>query len=54
MKFLPAFNDMFDDLFQDPFNYSSVDSMRTDIVEKDGNYLLLSLIHISYALGYFP
>ena len=40
MKFLPAFNDMFDDLFQDPFNYSSVDSMRTDIVEKDGNYLL--------------
>lgn len=40
MKFLPAFSDMFDDLFHDPFDYSSVDSMRTDIVEKDGHYLL--------------
>lgn len=40
MKFLPAFNDVFDDLFSDPFDYSSVDSMRTDIVEKDGQYLL--------------
>ena len=40
MKFLPAFNDVFDDLFRDPFDYSSVDSMRTDIVEKDGQYLL--------------
>ncbi len=40
MKFLPAFNDMFDDLFRDPFDYSSVDAMRTDIVEKDGQYLM--------------
>ena len=40
MKFLPAFNDMFDDLFHDPFDYSSVDSMRTDIVEKDDQYML--------------
>lgn len=40
MKFLPAFNDMFDDLFHDPFNYSSVDAMRTDIVEKDGQYCM--------------
>lgn len=40
MKFLPTFNDMFDDLFHDPFDYSSVDTMRTDIVEKDNHYLL--------------
>lgn len=40
MKFLPAFNDMFDDLFHDPFDYSSIDTMRTDIVEKDNHYLL--------------
>lgn len=40
MKFLPAFSDMFDDLFSDPFSYSSVDTMRTDIVEKDGQYLM--------------
>lgn len=40
MKFLPAFHDVFDDLFSDPFDYSTVDSMRTDIVEKDGQYLL--------------
>ena len=40
MKFLPTFSDMFDDLFHDPFNYSSVDAMRTDIVEKDGQYLM--------------
>lgn len=40
MKFLPTFNNVFDDLFDDPFRYSSVDSMRTDIVEKDGQYLL--------------
>lgn len=41
MKFLPAFNDVFDDLFHDPFmNYSSVDTMRTDIVERDGQYLM--------------
>ena len=31
---------MFDDLFHDPFDYSSVDSMRTDIVEKDDQYML--------------
>lgn len=40
MKFLPTFSDMFDDLFHDPFNYSSVDAMRTDIVEQDGKYLM--------------
>lgn len=40
MKFLPTFSDMFDDLFHDPFNYSSVDAMRTDIVEKDGQYCM--------------
>ena len=40
MKFLPTFNDMFDDLWRDPFHYSSVDAMRTDIVEKDGQYLM--------------
>lgn len=40
MKFLPTFSDMFDDLFHDPFNYSSVDTMRTDIVEQDGKYLM--------------
>lgn len=40
MKFLPTFNDMFDDLFSDPFHHSSVDAMRTDIVENDGQYLM--------------
>lgn len=41
MKFLPTFYDAFDNLFHDPFmNYSSVDAMRTDIVEQDGHYLL--------------
>lgn len=41
MKFLPTFNDVFDDLFHDPFmNYSAVDTMRTDIVEQDGQYLM--------------
>lgn len=40
MKFLPTFSDMFDDLFHDPFNYSSVDTMRTDIVEQNGKYLM--------------
>lgn len=40
MKFLPTFNDVFDDLFHDSFmNYSNVDIMRTDISESDGNYL---------------
>lgn len=40
MKFLPTFYDMFDDVFHDPFDHSNVDSMRTDIVEKDGYYVL--------------
>jgi len=41
MKFLPAFHDVFDDLFHDPFmNYSSVDAMRTDIVEQGDQYVL--------------
>ena len=41
MKFLPTFNDVFDDLFRDPFtSYSSIDSMRTDIIEKDTHYEL--------------
>lgn len=40
MKFLPTFSDVFDDLFHDPFHSLSVDSMRTDIVEKNGQYLL--------------
>jgi len=40
MKFLPAFYDVFDDLFDEPSRYSAMNSMRTDIVEKDGQYLL--------------
>ncbi len=40
MRFLPTFSDMFDDLFHDPFQWTSIDSMRTDIVEKDNSYLL--------------
>ena len=41
MKFLPAFNSVFDDFFDDPFtHYSHVDTMRTDITEQDGHYLL--------------
>lgn len=41
MKFLPTINDMFNDLFYDPFmNRSSIDTMRTDIVEKDNEYKL--------------
>ena len=41
MRFLPTMNDVFDDLFYDPFkNYSNVNAMRTDITEKDNYYLL--------------
>lgn len=40
MKFLPTFHDVFDDLFYDPLMNHSVDTMRTDIVEQDGNYLM--------------
>lgn len=41
MKFLPTINDVFNDLFYDPFmNRSTVDTMRTDIFEKDGQYVL--------------
>ena len=41
MKLLPTFNDVFDDLFHDPFmNYSAVETMRTDIIEKDNHYVL--------------
>ena len=41
MKFLPAFHDVIDDLFTDPFmNHSSFDTMRTDIVEQDDQYLM--------------
>lgn len=41
MKFLPTMNDVFEDLFYDPFrSYASVDTMRTDISEQDGQYLL--------------
>lgn len=40
MKFLPTFHDVFDDLLNESFHYSTVDNMRTDIVEQDGNYLL--------------
>lgn len=41
MRFLPTINDVFDDLFYDSFkDYSSVNAMRTDITEKDNQYLL--------------
>lgn len=41
MKFLPTINDVFDDLFYDSFkNYSSVNAMRTDIMEQENDYLL--------------
>ena len=40
MKFLPAIDSLFDDLFHDPFQHVSTEQMRTDSVEKDGNYLL--------------
>ena len=45
MKFYPRsnsfFEDAFDDMFRSPFFTSSNDMcMKTDITEKDGNYLL--------------
>lgn len=46
MKYYPRslslFDEMFDDMFRDPFNskISSYNMMKTDIKEKDGNYLL--------------
>lgn len=40
MTFLPTFHDIFDDLWNDSYDYSSVDAMRTDIIEKDGHYLM--------------
>lgn len=40
MKFLPAFYNVFDDLFYDPFmKSSSHDMMKTDIVEQGDRYL---------------
>ena len=38
MKFLPTFSNVFDDLFSDPFDYSSIDAMRTDVIDKGDNY----------------
>lgn len=41
MKFLPdIFNDNMEDLFYDPFFSKTSSYMKTDIKEKDGNYLL--------------
>ncbi|SJZ83706.1 Hsp20/alpha crystallin family protein [Anaerorhabdus furcosa] len=45
MKLVPRnvslFDEMFDDMFKDPFNFrGSTNVMKTDIKEKDGNYLL--------------
>ena len=41
MKFLPdLFNDTLEDLFYDPFFSKTNSYMKTDIKEKDGNYLL--------------
>lgn len=43
MKFLPGFNllDSFDDFFDDSFALNkSADYMKTDVREKDGNYVL--------------
>ena len=40
MKFLPGLN-LFDDAFDDPiFTKKSSNIMKTDVTEKDGNYLL--------------
>ena len=40
MKFLPGLN-LFDDMFFDPiFTKKSSNIMKTDVTEKDGNYLL--------------
>ena len=44
MKFLPGlnlFDDAFDDMFFDPiFTKKNSNIMKTDVTEKDGNYLL--------------
>ena len=43
MKLLPGFNlfdSAFDDLFYDPFVKKTEGYMKTDVTEKDGNYLL--------------
>lgn len=41
MRFVPARNDMFDGFFDDVFPaFSSNTLMRTDVREKDGNYML--------------
>lgn len=38
MMFLPTFSNVFDDLFSNPSDYSSIDAMRTDVVEKATTY----------------
>lgn len=39
MRYLPSIYDVFDDLFHDPFmNFSSIETMRTDIIDKDEFY----------------
>ena len=42
MRYYPSVFDMFDDFFNDSYTpaYSKRDVMRTDIHEKDGQYLL--------------
>ncbi len=41
MRFTPARNDLFDSFFDDMFpTFNTASVMRTDIREKDGNYLL--------------
>ena len=41
MRFIPARNDMFDSFFDDVFPTVSANTlMRTDVREKDGNYML--------------
>lgn len=41
MKLLPdVFNDSFDEIFKDSFFSRTADTMKTDIREKDGNYIL--------------
>lgn len=44
MRYIPkaynTFNDLFSNLFQDPFFNQAEKTMKTDITEKDGNYLM--------------
>ena len=42
MKYYPGFRgfDLFDDFFDDDFGFAPTRCMKTDITEKDGNYLL--------------